>query len=58
MYRLEAGVYQPVIRTLCSILREHLEKVMLAKKYHVSEARLINSSLTVVGCITPPTVPF
>ena len=45
MDRLEAGVYQPVICTLSSILREYLAKVTPAKKSHLSEARRLNRLL-------------
>ena len=45
MDRLEAGVYQPVTRTLSSILREYLAKVTPAKKSHASEARRLNRLL-------------
>ena len=45
MDRLEAGVYQPVICALSSILREYLAKVTPAKKSHLSEARRLNRLL-------------
>ena len=45
MDRLEAGVYQPVICTLSSLLREYLAKVTPAKKSHLSEARRLNRLL-------------
>jgi len=45
MDRLEAGVCQPVICTLSSILSEYLAKVTPTKKSHLSEARRLNRLL-------------